>query len=473
MKDFLGIMPTSEEDYITIGNWMIAKKVVMLFIILLSLLGIGYFVYIGRAIPVSLEIVEKVFYYNDNDLETYTGQAKILKSVNGKDQVVYKGDIVEGKCTGHGKVYDLEKKLIYEGELVENSYEGKGTLYGANGMHYEGDFVAGRKEGQGKLYNKNNELIYEGQFSKNLYDGIGTLYNKITGEWYTGAFKEGVKEGAGVLYNKKSQVIFEGTYKNNLFSGEALRYWNNKYMYVGNYTHGQREGMGKEYNQEGQLVYEGMLSMGKRHGQGIEYDGMENNKVYEGEFLQGLRQGKGILYDAAHKAIVEGQFFKGQIDYNTYLGEKMPVIQEVFKEKTGKYMADLQNAYFYPEAGIAIITRIEAQQEEIIQLEKVIKVEESTVVEEALGQSAISDGEGIQDEIGSEEGLTSENEVVEKIIIFNKLEELPEGLELVAEGNYGLNFITSLEGKIVSKKFIDFNKLSQKYFIKRFMKQSF
>lgn len=464
MKDFLGIMPTEEKDYITLGKWMIAKKIVMLGISLLCLLVIGYVIYTNRAVETFSGVEEKTFYYNDNALAEYTGLAVILKSVDGQDQVVYKGDIVAGKCTGKGEVYDLQGNLIYEGMLAENNYEGKGILYGENGMRYEGDFVEGHKEGEGKVYNANNQLIYEGQFSNDYYNGKGTLYNKITGEWYTGEFKEGVKEGQGILYNKQDEVIFDGTYKNNLFWGDAFRYWYNRSMYVGSYVHGQREGYGKEYNTAGHLVYEGMLSLGKRHGEGIEYDGIDGRKLYEGEFVEGERQGEGTLYNAIGKVIVKGQFFKGQIDYGVYLGEEMNTLQEVFQEEAQLITTDYQTAYLYPEAGVALIPIVAKEQRSDEQAKESTKdgqnVSSKEVVQEPLVEQLASEEEkALAQEGNLDEMMIPEegSEKVEKILVLNQLEELPSSAKFLGEGQYPLNLITSLEGSIIHQRFTDFN----------------
>lgn len=374
------IRPKKWEDYFVIGNWFVAKKVILLFILLICAVPVIYLSKFAPDIP-SVEALNQegiIFQYDDIKLKDYSGRA-VIKAESG--QIVYQGDIVKGICTGKGKVYDLRGKLVYEGELKENAYCGMGKLYSKDGQliyegsfsnnmyngigilydykgqrRYEGSFADSLKEGKGKVFNAKNEIIYEGDFSKDLYNGVGILHNKMTGEWYEGAFENGKKQGAGILYNNKNEKIFEGTYAQDFFDGDCKRYYKSKLIYAGAYKAGKKEGKGKEFNADGKLVYEGDFVLGLRHGQGVLYDGVSDRKVYEGGFFQGKRQGQGILYDIAGKEMFAGKIFNDGLDYSAYLDENMQVIESVFKEKPKLIYKEQKSYFLYPELGIILIT---------------------------------------------------------------------------------------------------------------------
>jgi len=449
IQNIFKFKPEKWQDYITVGNWLVAKKVVLLIVLVICAVPIIYFTQFA-ADSSSIETLkkqeEKTFQYDDIKLPEYTGKA-IIKA--GNQKMVYKGDIVLGICTGEGQVYNLQGELVYEGEIKENIYSGKGKQYDEEGQlvyegefsnnkyngtgilydyktkrRYEGDFVESIKEGKGKVYNAKNQVVYEGEFGKNLYQGIGALHNETTGEWYAGAFEGGKKQGAGILYNDKNEVIFEGTYTRDFFDGEAMRYWKNKLMYVGPYKVGKREAMGKEYNTTGRLLYEGDLVLGKRHGQGTQYDGVNNRKIYEGGFFEGKWHGDGVLYDIAGKEIFSGKFFNDDIDYSVYLEENLQVIETAFKETPKLIYKGEKGYYIYPELGIILVANLDS-------------ATLSTILMESNGENKQSQG-GITvaqkiklDETQPEEVKEDKTKtIVEAVIVLKDLEKLPEGLKL-------------------------------------------
>ena len=63
---------------------------------------------------------------------------------------------------------------------------------------------------------------------------------------------------------------------------------------AGKYWIGKRNGEGKEYNCfNGNLIFEGEYIDGKRTGYGKEFNDNYNKLIYEGEYSNGKRNGKG------------------------------------------------------------------------------------------------------------------------------------------------------------------------------------
>ena len=468
IQNILKLKPSKWEDYIAVGNWMVAKKIVLLFVLLLCSVSIIYLSKFkdNRLVAEALsQQEEKIFQYDDTNLPEYTGKA-IIKARNG--EIVYKGDIVTGICTGWGQVYNLIGKLVYEGELKENNYSGKGKVYDETGRliyegefnsnkyngigilydyqrhwRYEGNFAEGIKEGKGIIYNAKNQVIYEGDFSKDVYHGQGILHNEITGEWYTGAFANGKKQGSGILYNARNEVIFEGTYSNDLFDGDAMRYWNNKLMYVGPYKAGKRESIGKEYNNDGKLVYEGDIVLGKRHGKGVQYDGISNRKIYEGSFFDGKRQGDGTIYNLAGKELFTGKLFNDEIDCSAYLDENLQTIEAAFKERPKLIYKEQKGYYVYEELGVILVANLDEntlsalllQQEETNAAAKEGQADGYSETNQDQPNTQTEGKAQPQEEvIGQNTGVDKTKIIVEQTIMLKSLAQLPEGLKLEDEG---------------------------------------
>ena len=83
------------------------------------------------------------------------------KKFNKKGELIYDGDIVNGKAEGYG-IHIFKDGRYYIGQQKNNHRNGKGILYSKNGeLIYEGDFVNGEMEGYGKYIFENIESYFE------------------------------------------------------------------------------------------------------------------------------------------------------------------------------------------------------------------------------------------------------------------------------------------------------------------------
>lgn len=120
-------------------------------------------------------------------------------SVNIPDQDGY---------TGYKKIYDNHNNLIYDGNLTDGKLDGFGVLYGDNGkVSYRGNFKDNVYDGYGSLYNKNGTLKYEGEISNGTQDKWGSYYTDEGVIQHIGNFKDGYREGFGTAYDSKGNQI--------------------------------------------------------------------------------------------------------------------------------------------------------------------------------------------------------------------------------------------------------------------------
>ena len=162
---------------------------------------------------------------------------------------VYKGNFLQGKFKGEGKLLDLylgtsfegefeENQMktgisidqngnVYEGEFLNNMYDDqKGKIRFSNGDYYEGPFNQGKMEGQKGTYSYNNNSVYEGGMRNNIWSGPGKLVTPIF--TYEGDFLFGRYEGCGELIienaNYDTEVhVMKGIFKNGILQGDKCR----------------------------------------------------------------------------------------------------------------------------------------------------------------------------------------------------------------------------------------------------------
>ena len=240
----------------------------------------------------------------------------------------------------------MNGKLNFEGEYInEIKWNGKGIKYLHKNMVYEGNILNGKANGEGKEYVYDTTLIFEGEFLNNQRNGKGKEYYSDGKLLFEGEYLKD-KKWNGKGYNKKGYIIYEikngkGNIKDYKYDGQLL--------YEGEYLNGKRNGKGKEYYDKEnnldnlrrrviikrnviKLLYEGEFLNGKRNGKGKEF--YSNKKIkFEGEYLNGNRwNGKGYdkkgnidyeikngngnikIYDCCDKLIYNGEYINGQIN---------------------------------------------------------------------------------------------------------------------------------------------------------------
>jgi len=222
----------------------------------------------------------------------YLNERYFIGEINGKgeefnilnDELIFKGDYINGKRTGYGKEYYEKEKIKYEGEYLNGKRNGKGKEYYINGnIKFEGIYLLGLKY-EGKGYDIDGNILYE------LEDGKG--YIKELDNYGFIIFEGEYPNGKGKEYLFDKNIKFEGDFINEIK-------WNGKgYDVNKNIIYELKNGRGyiKELDYFGNLIYEGDYIYGKRNGRGKEY---YNDKIiFDGLFLYNYRNsGKEYIND--------------------------------------------------------------------------------------------------------------------------------------------------------------------------------
>ena len=218
VKD-VGRKPNSLTGYYLIGSRYIAKKVIY-FCLLGIVVGAALFVQFG--FPwIQAKFLTRTFVVNSEDMFGYTGRVRLLADKTGRN-VLFTGQMEEGRITGRGTLYDYNGSRMYQGNFLMEMYEGDGETFYPNGQTcYKGKFLANQYEGKGTLYYQNGNTQYEGEFVQGLYEGKGNLYYENSVLEYKGGFASGVYEGKGELYDAGGSLVYEGNFSGGKKSGEG------------------------------------------------------------------------------------------------------------------------------------------------------------------------------------------------------------------------------------------------------------
>jgi len=243
VKNLMTLRPSKKTDYVSVGRFLIFKKLLAL-IILAACAGI--FIYFQvfamqpEEAPASLIGIKTniTFRYDDIALRDFTGIANIRSFDGG---IVFTGEIDRGICRGHGILYARDGGILYEGAFDNNKYNGFGVLYGFGGA-----------------------VVYEGEFIDNLFHGTGKLYNPRGGVSYNGSFAAGYFHGEGKLYNENGWLIYEGSFVSGLRHGAGVEYHAGGVMhYRGEFFKGAFQGRGELFDRTGRLLYTGSMHEGR------------------------------------------------------------------------------------------------------------------------------------------------------------------------------------------------------------------
>jgi len=311
-QDLIQGKPSSLKDYVSYGNYYIAKKLIFIIALLLLVLPLLFFKYLYPVIRQNLLTVSMPV--NSTERMGYTGKVRLLSAKGGT--VLYQGKLEEGRVTGKGVLYDYAGNRIYEGDFLMEQYDGSGQTFWPNGkICYTGAFAANQYEGRGTLYGEDGTLIYDGNFAAGAYEGLGRLYDEDGQILYAGNFASGRYDGDGVLY-ENGAVLYEGSFAAGQMEGSGKLYSGKTVIYEGEFAAGTFSGAGKAYDPlEGRLVYDGAFSSGQYEGQGRLFDPETGALIYEGGFYQGVYEGDGKLYNPdTGLPIYEGSFRAGRYD---------------------------------------------------------------------------------------------------------------------------------------------------------------
>ena len=249
---------------------------------------------------------------NDNVKKNITQNKVNFEYLNGN---FYIGPLTNGLPHGVGKIYNGYRNLIYEGEMINGKKEGYGKRYYDNG-YYIGQFSNDLKSGKGKYFFDTGE-IYEGEFANDSFEGIGK-YTYNNGNYYVGTFSNSLKHGKGKQFYKDGNLQYDIDFNHGKLEGQGRYNYENGEYYIGQCSNGLKHGKGTIYYKNGNIKYEGDFFQNKYEGQG-RYN-YENGEYYIGQFSKGLKHGKGTLCYENGKTKYEGDFFQDKYEGNGIFG---------------------------------------------------------------------------------------------------------------------------------------------------------
>jgi hypothetical protein len=271
-------------------------------------------------------------------------------------ELLYEGEVKDGKRQGIGQAYDNENRLEYDGEWNNDLREGFGLAYENGVLTYRGAWRRGFRSGTGTSYEIVKQPVGNGSGEAKLVSGTFSVGKPVSGtvrEYaYVGAMREGMITGTGKLYlvshngpthiraesfqtGRKGLKVYEGAFVNGLKHGIGILFEEGLKTYDGSFANDLREGYGTQfhaltgrrayegnfladaysgerglqYNEGGALIYDGSFEKGTRNGIGKEYLGTLH--LYSGGFKDGLRHGRGEEYNGA-RIIYRGEFAYGK-----------------------------------------------------------------------------------------------------------------------------------------------------------------
>ena len=148
----------------------------------------------------------------------------ILK--NGKLEMVFKKEILNGKFRTLSRLYENGKKSRIVCLSAGNpAYYGTVKYFRENGTPlYSGQFYAGKMEGMYKEYYESGKLLMESHFSNGKENGPEKKYYENGKISSIKNYKDGKADGEYVEYYTDGELKLKGSYKNGLRNGEFKTY---------------------------------------------------------------------------------------------------------------------------------------------------------------------------------------------------------------------------------------------------------
>lgn len=219
LQKVFDVKPRDKNDYFTVHNWMISRRLGFAAVIVVGLVSLYFVITVVGSMGFGKAASEgaRVYRYNSIPLRFAEGDVKI-KARSG--YIAYEGNVKDGYAEGYGNLYSKDSNLIYSGEFAHSRYSGIGTLFYASGQtQYDGEFADNCFEGTGILYRLDGSKEYEGDFLKGCKEGQGSLFDSGDNVIFTGAF-----HCDGLVYNqflgKKTSEI------GSLYTGDSRVYSN-------------------------------------------------------------------------------------------------------------------------------------------------------------------------------------------------------------------------------------------------------
>lgn len=302
----------------------------------------------------------------------FTGKVKVN---NTNDDLIYEGEMSNGKPQGFGIQYDMDGNMIYKGNFENGSYSGEGEQYSEDGtLVYNGNFANNRYDGRGKLYNITGKVIYLGDFAAGQKSGKGIEYDPKTGlKTYYGEFLNDARHGNGIEYCENGETFkYEGLFKNGVYEGFGKLYEKGNLIYSGEFLNGMFEGQGDMFDsQTGLIRYSGGFKASLFDGTGTLFNTKSGAIEYEGRFTAGKRRGEGKSYDKLGSELFNGDFNNDSINYIDYLGSSVDEIKEQFGIETYRTEKNDRLILTYLSLDASLVFKVDPSSGEFA-LEKVI-----------------------------------------------------------------------------------------------------
>jgi hypothetical protein len=306
--------------------------------------------YTGEMLPDGTPHGKGAYYRNLGGKPTSDGMLNDI-------ELLYEGEVKDGKRHGLGHAYDAKKRLAYDGEWKDDLREGFGLAYENGVLSYRGEWRRGFRSGAGTSYeivkqsvgntpgeaklvsgtfsldkvadSTAKQYVYLGSMSGGAITGRGKLYlvsqngpTHIRAESfqtgrkglkvYDGDFVNGLKHGVGIQYIDGLKV-YDGNYAKDVYEGYGTMFHGStgQRAYEGSFKAGEFSGTrGLQYNEAGALIYDGSFDNGLRNGRGTESIG--TLRLYEGDFKDGLRHGNGLEFSGGVRVIYDGEYANGK-----------------------------------------------------------------------------------------------------------------------------------------------------------------
>lgn len=143
------------------------------------------------------------------------------------------GDCVNGRGT---LVEETDRGLrTYRGDFVDGKFQGFGRLtYNDEGEHYKGRFLNGKKHGHGTLWDKEGN-VYIGEWRNDRRYGHGIQAFHVE-DWS--------EDKHGEDWLKRNTENYDGNFKNDVFFGQGTYRWEDGTKYVGEWAANKKNGRG-------------------------------------------------------------------------------------------------------------------------------------------------------------------------------------------------------------------------------------
>lgn len=145
---------------------------------------------------------------------------------------------ISGDCSvGQGTlVEETERGLrTYRGDFVDGKFHGFGRLtYNDEGETYKGRFRIGKKWGRGTLWDKKGN-VYIGNWRNDRRNGMGMQAFHVEG-WKEDTYTE--------TWLRENTENYYGEFKNDVFFGKGTYRWEDGTKYVGEWAANKKHGRG-------------------------------------------------------------------------------------------------------------------------------------------------------------------------------------------------------------------------------------